>query len=395
VIRRPPEDGVVALGRSRGTLSFPAKFMLVRPMNPCPCIRKYHSDESIDPGNSHHHGTARGKGLRGDDRPKVQRFRISATSRRRSARHEGERERTVVHIMPRRSACRSVPNNAFWWYYWAVTYSDAAPALSAREATVLRWASEGQRARITTEDIQALLGEQVGAKVASSLARKGLLGRVGRGIYTVRPPRAAAPPLVGIAHLLVGHPYYVGGPAVLNLHRLTRHIHPARIDVHVRGHRRARMVGATLVVFHAVGAWAFEFGLTSCVLEGVSVTVSDPERTLLDMLERSSHLVDVRIAQQAVGEALPRVRVDRLVDYASRWPTASTCQRLGLLLERSGVSSDMLAPLEARVAASSGVPAMIPDSRRVGGVHPVWRVVMNDMDSVLSERGAVLRARRR
>lgn len=264
---------------------------------------------------------------------------------------------------------------------------------------MLRWASDGRRARITTQEIGALLGQQISAKIASSLARKGVLDRVGRGIYAVRPPRMAVSPLmpalVGIAHLLVGRPYYVGGPAVLKVHRLTRQIHPLQIDVYIGAHRRPRTLGATRVVFHTAGAWAFEFGLTSCVLDDIVVIVSDPERTPLDLLERSSRLVEAWIAQQAVGDALPHIRVNRLVEYAVRWPTGSTCQRLGLLLERAGVTRDVLAPLTARVASSGGVPAMLPENRRVGGVHPIWRVVMNDVDGVQPARAAVCRGRTR
>jgi len=37
VLRQPLEDKVVTISRARGSLSFPASFMLVSAMNPCPC----------------------------------------------------------------------------------------------------------------------------------------------------------------------------------------------------------------------------------------------------------------------------------------------------------------------------------------------------------------------
>jgi len=38
--RQPLEDGAVTLARSQLTLTFPARFMLVAAMNPCPCTQQ-------------------------------------------------------------------------------------------------------------------------------------------------------------------------------------------------------------------------------------------------------------------------------------------------------------------------------------------------------------------
>ena len=36
-IRQPMEDGIVTVSRAQGTVTFPARFMMVTAMNPCPC----------------------------------------------------------------------------------------------------------------------------------------------------------------------------------------------------------------------------------------------------------------------------------------------------------------------------------------------------------------------
>lgn len=45
-LRQPLEDGVITVARSRGTLSFPARFILIASQNPCPCGYASDPDQS-------------------------------------------------------------------------------------------------------------------------------------------------------------------------------------------------------------------------------------------------------------------------------------------------------------------------------------------------------------
>ena len=265
-----------------------------------------------------------------------------------------------------------------------MAYSGPSPSLTSRETAVLQWADKGGRARVTTGDLQALFGDRAGIKVASSLARKGVLDRVGRGVYTLRPLRALASPwsspsLVAVAHLFGDMRYYVGGPAAMALHGFTTETLTSHVDVFSKAHRRAREVGGVQLVFHRAGEWAFGFGLSRVEVAGVPVTVSDPERTVLDLLEWRERPFGIRLVARALEGTIRRVRTDRLVEYALRWPTVSTQQRLGLLLERAGADAGILDMLAARVAITGSVPSLLPGVRRIGGVHPVWRLVVNDL----------------
>jgi predicted transcriptional regulator of viral defense system len=226
-----------------------------------------------------------------------------------------------------------------------------------------------------------VVGSAAAPKTASTLARKGVLDRVGRGVYVVRPLRAVAAPwsvsaLAAVAALLEGQRYYVGGPAALSLHRLTTQAYGSVVDVFVTGHRRARELGNARVVFHEAPPELFGFGLTTVPIESIPLSVSDPERTLLDLVEYP-RMLGIPETLAAVASAAKRVDVARLIEYAKRWPNLSTCQRLGVLLERARAAPEALQTLADHVRGA-GVTAMLRAAPRRGPTHPVWRVVEND-----------------
>jgi predicted transcriptional regulator of viral defense system len=255
--------------------------------------------------------------------------------------------------------------------------------LSKRERALL---SEWERARKTSVSLGEIareVGEPIARVVASKLVRKGVLDRIRPGLYAVRPFRAMArpwalPTLVAVELLLAGEPHYVGGLAAFTLHRLTQQQHASVVDAFVNSFRRSRRLGEAQVRFHRRKRDLFESGLTQVEIAGTPVVVSDPERTMLDALEEPHVVGGMHEAIRLFLEAKPRLNHARLVAYALDLARDSTCQRLGLLLERSGVDGPFMDDLRARAAQSTGIHQLIPGLGRTGSPNSIWHVVEND-----------------
>ena len=264
-----------------------------------------------------------------------------------------------------------------------MTYS--APSISQREAALLRDWERGGRQHVTLAEIAEAVGKHAAYTTAAALVRKGILDRIGRGHYVIRPLRALGMPwttstLVLIDHLLHDRDYYVGGPAAFSLHRLTQQHHSSVVDVYVLSYLPPRTLGNARVVFHRLRSTGPTFiaGVTTVRMGTVDVKVSDPERTVLDALEHPHALGGIAAGIRAVSSCLHRVDHSLLVDYAIVLARDSTCQRLGVLLERERAHAAVLERLREHLGATRNAPAMLPDKPRVGHVHPVWRIVEND-----------------
>ena len=255
--------------------------------------------------------------------------------------------------------------------------------LSSREVALLAGWERERRVSVTLDDIRRAVGRPVARDVASRLVAKKALERIGAGRYLVRPlrtlsrPTAASAP-VQAAVLLQGEPYYLGGLWALTLHRLTEQQYVSVLDAFVARRHSARRLGGARLTFHRVSSKRLGYGSAATDLEGMSVQLSDPERTLLDLLDFPALAGGGSEAVRMVKQTLPRVDRAKVVEYATRGARSSTCQRLGVLLERTGTAPRRLAELHRRVLKTKSVLSMDPGAPRRGPFNRRWSVIEND-----------------
>ena len=180
-----------------------------------------------------------------------------------------------------------------------------------------------------------------------------------------------------MAAYLHAEPYYVGGLWALTHHGLTDQQYVSILDVFVTRPRPSRKLAGASVVFHVRPAEEMEYGLVQASIEGVELRVSDPERTAVDMLDRPRMVGGLRRAVTLVLQILPKLDVRKLASHAARGSRPSTCQRLGVILERASAPSSALTPLRKRIKGTRSLTSLVPGPRR-GHVNRTWNVVEND-----------------
>jgi predicted transcriptional regulator of viral defense system len=263
-----------------------------------------------------------------------------------------------------------------------VSSTEPSSALSEREARALA-AWERQRKRfVTFKEIEATLGDAARWFV-HRLATKGHLERIGKGIYVIHPLRSLgrrpATTSVVAADVLLSHQqHYFGGWWALSAHRLTQQLHGAVVDAFVLKPRKPRALGNAQLRFHKVHPDAFDYGLTSLIIEERPIALSDPERTLVDALDFPQVFGGMRSSLEVVDSALKQIETSRLVSWAIRGASAATCQRLGVILERRRASPRDVRRLRTRMPRTQSLLSLIPGEPRVGRLNPTWSVVEND-----------------
>ena len=218
------------------------------------------------------------------------------------------------------------------------------------------------------------------------LRRNGWIVPLRRGLYALSSSVPGVIPVheFAIAMALV-QPAAVSHWSALNYHGLTEQV-PRKVFVlttletsvpRVRGGKaqqgRGYPVDDTLYQFIQVKPDRF-FGMKKVWVGDTRVTMTDPERTLLDGLSMPQYCGDFAEVLHAFEARGDHLNLARILDYALKLDTA-TAKRLGWVLERQRVDVDCLEPL-ARLPIK-GYRTLDPTGPRKGRCNRCWMIQEN------------------
>ena len=200
----------------------------------------------------------------------------------------------------------------------------------------------GTKGTITVADAAEILGQSRSAasKMLSRWAQKGWVSRIRQGMYVPVPLESRTPDVPvedpWIIAERVFSPCYLGGWTAAEHWGLTEQIFASVVVLTTsRPKDRSPEIRGTRFLVRTVRGEAL-FGLSSVWRGQVKVRVSDPSRTVIDMLSDPSCGGGIRPVSDVFRNYLASEfrSLPKLLDYATRLGNGAVFKRLGLLLER-------------------------------------------------------------
>jgi len=252
-------------------------------------------------------------------------------------------------------------------------------------------AAEGDR--VFSTDRARELGPQVGLKDAYlwealyHLRRNGWIVSLRRGLYAL----SSTVPGVTPAHefeiaMALAHPAAISHWSALHHHGLTEQAPrkvfvlttteasvPRRRGAKAKLGRDGFSVGDTTYQFVQVKPERY-FGTDKVWIGEARVTITDPERTLLDGLSMPQYCGDFAEVLHAFEVRGTDLNIQRIIEYALKLD-AATAKRLGWVLEHQGVDPSKLERLAA--LPIKGYRKLDPTGPRKGPCNTRWMIQEN------------------
>ena len=253
--------------------------------------------------------------------------------------------------------------------------TDSLPASRFRLATVLRAAKDVVSIDIAANALD--VDRTVAAKLLSRWRGQGWLRRIGRGLYVPVPlDLVASEQLVEDPWVLVPtlfDPCYIGGWTAAHHWDLTEQLFnetvvftTKRVDA-----KRERVQGVSFLLQHTMQKRLF--GLKTIWRGARRVNISDPARTMIDMLAMPEtgggidHVADCLTAHARTAA----FDGELLIHYAEQFGNGAIFKRLGFLAETRLSDVELAAACRARLTQGyTHLDHALPSSH----LHTAWRL---------------------
>jgi predicted transcriptional regulator of viral defense system len=207
-----------------------------------------------------------------------------------------------------------------------------------RMAAIIR----GTKGTVSVGDAARILNvsSSDAAKMLSRWSKKGWMSRVRQGLYVAVPleSRMADVSLEDpwlIADRLFS-PCYIGGWSAAEYFELTEQIFSTIVVMTIQKPRDRRPeIKGTEFILRTIPSKAM-FGLKSVWRGQVKISISDPARTILDMLLDPFFGGGIRSVKDMLGNYLKseKKNPEQLIEYAEKLGNGAAFKRLGFLLEK-------------------------------------------------------------
>ena len=254
--------------------------------------------------------------------------------------------------------------------------------IGPKETEIIARLSYEKTTVITKEQLEKLFGESVLVRqIIYQLRKKGILKPITKGVYYYSPLETG-PAGVRINEFLIppilfpkGN-YYVGYSNMYNYYGFTDQIFQTFYVLNTSRQKERTICGIPFKLIKVLPQKMY--GLESINISDSQVIVSDRERTLVDLIYFPDPVGGIKKAFEILKAEASSEKTDtkKLVKYASSFPVVSTRKRIGYVLDKSGISEKLLAPLQKSVKNTSLITLYGSKSRK-GTIDNKWKVIID------------------
>ncbi len=261
-----------------------------------------------------------------------------------------------------------------------------------REAILLDHPLLNRKRVFSTTEAKQVLGwsETDLHQVLFRLVRKGKLMRIKRGLFCFVPPgtgkiKGGYPQnwFLIVKALVAGKSYFISHYSAMHLHGMTTGAIQT-IFISVSEQRRlpkALRIPIRLITVPKKRFWGLE---EKWVTNEEKVSVSNLERTILDILDRPSLSGGISEIARGLWLVKKEINFSRLVEYAKCFDSLAALKRLGFLSEKFDlVQKKSIDDIHECIKRSPSYAFLDPLSEKEGKYVDRWRLRINvDMDNI-------------